>query len=327
MKRPLLIGFCTALLAIALTTTLSIIRPFADTGPTVAQESSGLAAQTVPEFNDYWYKGEAEITSYHLEQARYGEIHQGQAVLVFVTEPFSKSQQVKLDYPTQNKSDEVPVFKLNTTKKFNTGIYPYSMMSSVFAPVDLAQYPHPLKLTVSSQEWCGQTFLQLNNQAQTYEVDSRSYFEREGDQQLSLAKTWLEDELWTRMRMNPNALPVGNLSVIPSAFYTRLRHTEFGPMEAIATLTEDTTNPQLKTYTLKYPGQSRTLSIHFESTFPYAIQGWEETYPSGFGSPQMLTTKATAINRIMNDYWAHNRNVDLPLRRELGLPLPSDETS
>lgn len=321
MKRSLIIGFCTALLAIAFTTTLSIVRPFSGTTPTIAQESTGLEAQTVPEFNDYWYKGGAEITSYELEQARYGEIHQGQAVLVFVTEPFSQSKQVKLDYPEQNKSDEVPVLKLNTTKKFNTGIYPYSMMSSVFAPVDIGQYPHPLKLTISSQEWCGQTFLQLNNQPETYAVDSRSYFEQEGDQQLRLAKDWLEDELWTRIRMNPASLPVGNLSMIPGAFYTRLRHTEFGPMEAIANLTDDVTNPQLKTYTLQYPDQARTLSIHFEASFPYAIQGWEETYPSGFGTPQMLTTKATAINRIRNNYWMHNRNVDLPLREELGLPL------
>ena len=48
-------------------------------------------------FRDYWYDGKAEITSYALQQARYGELHTGEAVLVFVTEPFSKSKQVKLD--------------------------------------------------------------------------------------------------------------------------------------------------------------------------------------------------------------------------------------
>ena len=40
------------------------------------------------EFKDYWYAGTAEITSYNLKQARYGEIHQGTAVTVFVTEDF-----------------------------------------------------------------------------------------------------------------------------------------------------------------------------------------------------------------------------------------------
>ncbi|MEM1407815.1 MAG: septum formation inhibitor Maf, partial [Bacteroidota bacterium] len=42
------------------------------------------------EFNNYWYAGKAEITSYELKQSRYGEVHDGEAVLIFVTEPFSK---------------------------------------------------------------------------------------------------------------------------------------------------------------------------------------------------------------------------------------------
>lgn len=40
------------------------------------------------QFKDYWYAGKAEITSYKLEQARYGELRDGKAVLVYVTEPF-----------------------------------------------------------------------------------------------------------------------------------------------------------------------------------------------------------------------------------------------
>jgi hypothetical protein len=40
-------------------------------------------------FNEYWYQGKAEITSYDLQQARYGENREGSAVLVFVSEDFS----------------------------------------------------------------------------------------------------------------------------------------------------------------------------------------------------------------------------------------------
>ncbi len=39
-------------------------------------------------FNSYWYKGTAEITSYQLSQVRYGEVHKGTAVHIFVTENF-----------------------------------------------------------------------------------------------------------------------------------------------------------------------------------------------------------------------------------------------
>jgi len=72
------------------------------------------------EFKDYWYAGEAEITSYELEQARYGEIRNGHAVLIYVTEDFLPVEQVKAD--TRNP-ENISVLKLNATKKFNTGIY------------------------------------------------------------------------------------------------------------------------------------------------------------------------------------------------------------
>ena len=49
------------------------------------------------QFKDYWYAGKAEITSYKLEQSRYGELRDGKAVLVYVTEPFLPKAQVKAD--------------------------------------------------------------------------------------------------------------------------------------------------------------------------------------------------------------------------------------
>ena len=45
--------------------------------PAISQDDPVMAPSQ--EFRDYWYAGEAEITRYKLEQARYGEIHQGDA--------------------------------------------------------------------------------------------------------------------------------------------------------------------------------------------------------------------------------------------------------
>ena len=88
--------------------------------------SSALADQA---FNSYWHAGKAELSKYSLQQSRYGELHEGHAVLVFVTERMNPKKQVKADRPG---ADTVPVLKLNATRKFNTGIYPYSVMTSVF---------------------------------------------------------------------------------------------------------------------------------------------------------------------------------------------------
>ncbi|MFQ5446593.1 MAG: hypothetical protein ACE5FF_06640, partial [Saprospiraceae bacterium] len=199
-----------------------------------SQGQKVLVAQhgTGNEFAAYWYKGEAELNSYRLVQSRYGEPREGNAVLVFVTEDFSKSKQVKLDRPDAAGKDKVPVMKLNNIRKFVTGIYDYSMMASVFTPVDVGKYPHSLKMTTSSQEWCGQAFTQLNLKGNSYQLNSYSYFEEEGDEQRKLGEAMLEDELWTRLRISPASIPQGEVDLIPSGFYNRLLHQPLKPRRA-----------------------------------------------------------------------------------------------
>lgn len=277
------------------------------------------------EFNAYWFQGKAEISSYELEQARYGEIHQGDAVLIFVTEDFSKSKQVKLDNPEANKDDAVKVLKLNLTKKFNTGIYPYSMMQSIFTPLDLKTYPYPLKVTASSQEWCGHTFTQFNlNKDNTFTITSLSYFESEGDETIDLPATILEDEIWTIIKINPNSLPIGKTKMIPGSLYQRLRHTKFKVLEANTKLEQaqlyNFPKEQLYCYSINYPELDRELKIYFTQTFPFSIVAWEETYESGWGATaKTLTTKAYLKKTLMIDYWNKHDNIDLPLRKKLGL--------
>lgn len=259
------------------------------------------------EFKNYWYKNEAEITSYKLEQARYGEMRDGNAVLVFVTEPFLREEQVKAD---ENNPSNIPVLKLNATKKFNTGIYPYSIMQSIFYPV--ANNQHALKISCSVQEWCGHVYTQLNNRSE-FEVLSHSYFENEGDEDFSLNKSILENELWTQLRIDPKSLPTGTIELIPSFEFLRLRHVPFKSYSATAILTDSL-------YTINYPELNRSLTIHFNPQFPYEIEGWEEIFISGFGDKaKELTTKATKLKTIKSDYWNKNTNADSELRETLEL--------
>ena len=274
---------------------------------TIVEEIQKPAFKPSTTFNDYWYAGEAEISSYKLEQARYGEMRDGNAVLVFVTEDFLPEVQVKAD---NYSKDNTSILKLNATKNFNTGIYPYSIMQSTFYPVSNNQ--HAIKISASIQEWCGQVYAQLNNR-DDFEIKSHSYFQSEGDQDFNLDKNITENELWTQLRIDPQSLPTGNITVIPSLEYIRLRHIDFKAYSANATLTQDT-------YTLFYPELKRTLVINFNKAFPYDIEGWQETTPSGYGSEaKLLTTKATKIKTIKSAYWSKNTNQDKNLREELGL--------
>ncbi|PWH82738.1 septum formation inhibitor Maf [Algibacter marinivivus] len=275
------------------------------TNTTPKEEKAIETFKKSPEFNTYWYTGEAEISSYKLEQARYGEIREGTAVLVYVTEDFLPKVQVKADY--QNPKN-IPVLKLNATKNFNTGIYPYSIMQSTFYPV--SNNKHALKVSSSMQEWCGHVYAQLNNRDQ-FQVMSHSYFEGEADQNFKLDKAILENELWTKLRINPKSLPTGDLKIIPSFEYSRLRHINIKPYQASAILKSNS-------YTISYPELNRTLSITFNPNFPYDILSWKETFKSGFGpQAKILTTKATKLKTIKSAYWQKNSNKDEALRETL----------
>lgn len=292
--------------------------------PSEPLNSKAVQSFDPQQFAAHWYDGLGEITGYELTQARYGELHKGEAVMIFVTEPFSQRKQVKLDQHDNSNPDQVSVLKLNFTKKFLTGIYPYSMMLSTFTPVDGGQSAPPLKITMSSQEWCGQTFTQLNQRGGGYDAASYSYFESEGDRHFTINETLTEDELWTRIRLNPDDLPTGKIDLIPGIFYQRLRHAdksvETAEISLSATDSSMMSGTPHQVYEINYPSSDRNLKIYFETDYPHGILGWEETAKSGFGnSSQLLTTTAKRLGTIRTPYWQQNKNEHRVVREQLGL--------
>ncbi len=275
-------------------------------------DSNTKSAKTTSDMS-YWYQGLAELSSYELQQSRYGEVHKGHAVLIFVTEPFNTEKQVKADNPNQVSSTNV--LKLNFTKKFITGIYPYSLMSSIFTPIDQVKFPNTLKVSTSNQDWCGHTFMQLNLNKDKYNVEQFSYFESEGDKSLEIEKVLLEDEIWNLIRLQGDNLPIGEIKIYPSTQYIRLKHKTNEIVNVKAGLSK---GKDINTYSLEYP--DRRLSIDFENKEPFKIIGWTENYIMNDGStPENLTTTATLKETIMLDYWNKHDVVDSVYRSKLGL--------
>ena len=274
-------------------------------------------AISLSEKDAYWNAGKAEITSYNLEQARYGEIRKGEAVMVFVTEPFSSTKQVKLDNPEAAAGNKLDVLKLNFTRKFLTGIYPYSVETSVFLPYNQeGSRQEAVKFNNTVQEWCGHTFTQFNQQKDHYNWVQYSYFASEGDHAGEMKDAIPEDELWTLIRIAPDKLPVGDFNALPGLHFLRFSHEDIKAYPASGKL-QNTVNGKVL-YSLHYPHNKRTLSITFNATFPYEIESWEEIYLDGWGeSAAVLTTKGTKKARILDDYWNHHANQDSTFRNML----------
>ncbi len=271
--------------------------------------------------DDYWYQGKAEISRYELSQNRYRDVHPGEAILIFVTEDFLTDKQVKNERYREG-ANSTPVLKTNLLRKFTTGFYDYSIMTSVFTPTEVDKYPATLKLSTSSQEWCGQTFMQVNLRNQEYQVQVHSYFEAEADATATTPLAPMEEELFNRIRINPQSLPTGNFELLPSTVYCRLQHKDFRPYPVEATLVpyagQAFSGELLKAYRLTYPDLQRTVEIVFEDVAPFRIEGWTESYPSAFDG-QMRTTTARRTHTTLDDYWNHNALEDQPMRRELGI--------
>jgi hypothetical protein len=271
--------------------------------------------------DNYWSQGKAEVNVYEVSQNRYKENHSGQLVSVFVTEDFLTDKQVKNErYINENSTW---ILKNIQLKKFTTGVYDYSLFNSVFTPINRNKFPKSLKVSASSQEWCGTMYTQFNLILDTdYKVEHRSYFESEGDRVTRIKKSYLEDEVFTVLRMNPLLLPVGTVQLIPPANYIQLKHLQIKSYKAITSLIpydkKEISGSNLMQYKIVYPELNRSIHIVFENKAPYKIMGWFEKFPSSFdGKPR--TTSIILKTQKMLPYWRQNSLKDKYLREELGL--------
>jgi hypothetical protein len=268
---------------------------------------------------DYWYDGSAEINTYELKQNRYNTLHDGTAMLIFVTEDFLTDKQVKNDnYQNKNSTS---VLKKIEQRKFNTGVYDYTIYSTVFTPVEINQYKKSFKVVGSSQEWCGTTYNQFNAQKNGYKAIGHSYFEAEGDIEVNIPSGIHEGELYTRLRMNPELLPIGAFDIIPDPIVGRMLHYPLQSFEAEANISDysgDLEGENLKQYSITMPDAQRTLEIVYEAAAPFKIVAFYDSYPSVFDK-QIRTTSAVLINQSKLPYWSKNNTSDEVLRTELKL--------
>ena len=274
--------------------------------------SRNIQNKTEKSYSADYFSGKAEVCSYELEKARYDNTHPGEAVLIFVAEPFLPKKQVKADnYQAQ---DYVQVLKMNRIDRFVTGIYDYSQFTSVFTPLYRYDPKFPLKITMSSQDWCGQSYMQLNNN-NGFDVLLRSYFEAEGDENIHLEYAIAEDNIFNLIRIDEQLLPTGNFDIIPSFAFKRSSHTKENTFNADATLKR---NSDTLIYSYEIPELNRSVEIIFDPKNENRITSWKETYPTVFDQ-EMRTSSYTLKKAQHIPYWEVNKAEDVIFRDSLGL--------
>ena len=258
---------------LAICITLAVVYAFAKKATIFQQESKPKVETVVPinqetnkTFTDYWKKGKIEITTYELKE---DSILVGEGSLTF-----------SIDYVEGvNKTDSIQVLHSDFSGKIHKDNYDYSDMTSTYSPLNQTLRPHATKVINSVQEPAINSFLELSQIPKSYEIESHNTFKEKTKKHFILERKNLEDELWAKIRMNPNDLPMGDIEIIPSFAYWQSVRKSPNVYEAKAVLKDylgtEFTGKKLKIYSLEYPDLKRNLSIVFEGDFPFEIVGWK----------------------------------------------------
>ncbi|MFD2784033.1 hypothetical protein [Hymenobacter rubripertinctus] len=142
--------------------------------------------------NRLWEDGLAEVATYNAERVVYGGVRRFEYTLITVKEEFNQQFNVKTD--DYQRKDLFPVMKVNQFCSIATENYPYHYLTSLFFRRD--QPVQLLKLTTSSQEWCGNTFKAIADDGLQYQQTYNSYWDGQGTGQRALHRDVLfEDAL------------------------------------------------------------------------------------------------------------------------------------
>ena len=295
-----------------------------------ADSNAGTPAATLDaQFGAWWHDGKAELSGYSLSVDRYGHRVTGNAVLIYVTEPFSRSKHVKMNAPSAHPADAADVLKLNLVRHFQTGIYDYSTQGSTFAELPSLNL---LKSAFSSTEWCGQVYEQLDLSGGTLSHHYASYFEGESATGKSKipAGGMIEDELFVWLRGFGGAyLQPGETQTVPflaSAFYRRLAHRGLEWGDAKITRGADVPVPTGTTSMLAlryqvHTSDGRDGSFLIEADWPHRVVSWEWT--ANVASAAGGTDSGVLLATARLPYWELHNPGDESMLAKLGLPVPT----
>ena len=272
-------------------------------------------------FWDRWGDGRAEMSGYRGVVSRYGELRPAELVLIFVTEPHDRETLIKDDDAPRER--RVPMLKLNESLKFVTGVYPYSVMTSVFAPVDgyFAERFAPAKITLSAQEWCGHVFHGIWPGRDRFFAHGLSYFASEGEGSGDTETpegTLYEDGLLIQLRELDGPFLGGRAEwegpMLPTLWRNRRAHQPLRVEHTRITRADaEREGVAVTRFTIRQGDYQRVIDV--ERAEPRRILGWTTSEGERF---DILRTARLP-------YWELNQNGEESHRRDLGFdpdPVP-----
>jgi hypothetical protein len=237
-----------------------------------------------------WNDGNAEVSVYEARDLRYGLPRASRATLVVVAEDLSPNRLVKADHP-EAEPRTLRVLKLNHVRSIRTGVYVYNQMLSAFLD---AESLRPVKVSVTSHEWCGNSFVEWRSDTKILSI--RSYFEPVGDSDMPLdpAGALFYDALPLALRgLDFEHAREGRVRVLETVFASAPI-----PPRAEEAVVRVAAGPGGYRVTLER-GDRKDV-FEFEAAYPHRLRRWER--PDG-GLLSLIASKRFA-------YWQKNHPGD-----------------
>ncbi len=270
------------------------------------------------EFWEWWGDGRAEVAGYRMHVERYGEPREAELALIYVTEPHDRRTWIKDDGAEEPYRTEV--LKLISSATFLTGFYPYSVMTTVFSPVDRyrSEAFSPVRISHSVQEWCGSYSHMLFPGSDRFRSLRLSYFAQHGERLLNVAKdpeALYEDALLIQLRELDGPFAEGGDwegELVPELWRLRAGHGELEPVDARIRREEGVREwggeeVPVTRFTLVAEGYERVWDV--ERNPPRRVLGWRT---STGDEAELLESERLA-------YWELNRLGDESVRERIGL--------
>jgi hypothetical protein len=211
----------------------------------------------------------------------------------------------------------IHVLKLNLVRDFQTGIYDYNTMTSVFVRSSNFE---PLKVTFSSAEWCGHVFSDLVYRDKIEGFYS-SYFEGEsGAISIDRRRDAIsEDNLYILLRgLREDFLPPGGsktVQLLSGAYTARVNHSAIEYQKATITRAKDIESVTVPAGTFDVTRYEITIAdgregaFWIEAAYPHRIVRWSLL-------PDMMG-ELTGSARLK--YWDLHENGDESYLDKIGL--------
>ena len=223
---------------------------------------------------------------------------------------------IKDDTGRVPREQQLQVLKLNQMLRFTTGIYPYSVMTSVFAPVSGygGERFSPAKIALSAQEWCGHVYQQIKPLDRGFSSSIHSYFSSEGDADdhvIVPAGALYEDALLIQLRELDGPFNNGtdwSGHLVPSLWRARKAHVSLTATRAtIRRSTVQIEGVEATRFELSFNRVTRTIDV--QRAFPRRVLGWSQSDGE----------QARLLRTVRLPYWRLNGVGDERYRQQLGL--------